>query len=50
MSKIRLFFKETLEEKKQIELNEESFHYLLNVMRCEIGSIINLFNEGIGEF
>ena len=50
MSKIRLFFKETLEEKKQIELNDESVHYLSNVMRCEIGSIINLFNEGSGEF
>jgi 16S rRNA (uracil1498-N3)-methyltransferase len=50
MSKIRLFCKETLEEKKHIHLLGDDFHYLINVMRCEVGSEILLFNENNGEY
>ena len=33
MPKIRLFFDKTLEEKKELEIIGEEFHYLCNVMR-----------------
>lgn len=50
MTKIRLFLNKTLEEKKEFEITGDDFHYLNNVMRCQIGSIILLFNEKNGEF
>ena len=50
MPKIRLFFDKTLEEKKELEIIGEEFHYLCNVMRCNLGSIISLFNGKDGEF
>ncbi len=50
MDKIRLFYPEKLEENKELKIADEDFHYLANVMRCEIGSQINLFNENDGEY
>ena len=50
MSKIRLFCAESLEEKKEIDIDGDNFHYLVNVMRCEVGSIVFLFNQNDGEF
>ncbi len=50
MDKIRLFYPEKLEENKELKITDEDFHYLANVMRCEIGSQINLFNESDGEY
>lgn len=50
MSKIRLFCEKSLEEKKLIKFINDDFHYLSNVMRCDIGSIVLLFNEINGEF
>ena len=50
MPKIRLFYAETLEEKKELEIVGDDFHYLSNVMRCDLGSIVLLFNENNGEF
>ena len=50
MDKIRLFYSEKLEENKELKITDEDFHYLANVMRCEIGSQINLFNESDGEY
>ncbi len=50
MSKIRLFCDESLEEKKEIHIDGDNFHYLSNVMRCNIGTTIFLFNEKDGEF
>ena len=50
MDKIRLFYPEKLEENKELKIADEDFHYLVNVMRCEIGSQINLFNENDGEY
>ena len=50
MPKIRLFFNELLEEKKELEISGDDFHYLINVMRCDIGSEIFIFNERDGEF
>jgi len=50
MTKIRLFFNESLEEKKSISIIGDDYHYLSNVMRCEIGSDIFLFNENYGEY
>ncbi len=50
MSKIRLFCEKSLEEKKLIKIIDDDFHYLSNVMRCDLGSVILLFNEKNGEF
>lgn len=50
MTKIRLFFNESLEEKKSINIIGDDYHYLSNVMRCEVGSDIFLFNENNGEY
>jgi Uncharacterized protein conserved in bacteria len=50
MTKIRLFFIESLEEKKTINIIGDDYHYLSNVMRCEVGSDIFLFNENNGEY
>ncbi len=50
MPKIRLFCNESLEEKKEINIDGDNFHYLVNVMRCEVGSVVFLFNENDGEF
>ena len=50
MPKIRLFCTESLEEKKEIDIDGDNFHYLVNVMRCEVGSIVFLFNQNDGEF
>ena len=50
MTKIRLFFNESLEEKKLINIIGDDYHYLSNVMRCEVGSDIFLFNEKNGEY
>ena len=50
MTKIRLFFNESLEEKKLINIIDDDYHYLSNVMRCEVGSDIFLFNEKNGEY
>lgn len=50
MTKIRLFFNESLEEKKSISIIGDDYHYLSNVMRCEVGSDIFLFNENNGEY
>ena len=50
MTKIRLFCDESLEEKKEIHIDGDNFHYLSNVMRCNIGTTIFLFNEKDGEF
>ena len=50
MTKIRLFFNETLEEKKSINIIGDDYHYLSNVMRCEVGSDIFIFNEKNGEY
>jgi len=50
MTKIRLFFNESLEEKKLINIIGDDYHYLSNVMRCEVGSDIFLFNENNGEY
>jgi 16S rRNA (uracil1498-N3)-methyltransferase len=50
MTKIRLFFNESLEEKKLINIFGDDYHYLSNVMRCEVGSDIFLFNENNGEY
>ena len=50
MTKIRLFFNESLEEKKSISIISDDYHYLSNVMRCEVGSDIFLFNENNGEY
>tara|TARA_B100000674_G_scaffold417853_1_gene367983 strand:+ start:1552 stop:2286 length:735 start_codon:yes stop_codon:yes gene_type:complete len=50
MSKIRLFCNESLEEKKEINIDGDNYHYLANVMRCEVGSVVFLFNENDGEF
>ena len=50
MPKIRLFFDESLEEKKTFHIVEGDFHYLSNVMRCEVGSEVLLFNEKNGEY
>lgn len=50
MGKIRLFCSESLEENKFLSIYEENFHYLVNVMRCDIGSEVLLFNETNGEF
>ena len=50
MPKIRLFFDESLEEKKTFHIVEDNFHYLSNVMRCEVGSEVMLFNEKDGEY
>ena len=50
MPKIRLFYAETLEEKKELEIVGDDFHYLNNVMRCDLGSVVHLFNENNGEF
>ncbi len=50
MGKIRLFCSESLEENKFLSIYEENFHYLVNVMRCDVGSEVLLFNEANGEF
>ena len=50
MTKIRLFLNESLEEKKSINIIGDDYHYLSNVMRCEVGSDIFLFNENNGEY
>ena len=50
MPKIRLFCPESLEEKKEIDIDGDNFHYLVNVMRCEVDSIVYLFNQNDGEF
>tara|TARA_B100001027_G_scaffold57033_1_gene38502 strand:- start:87 stop:797 length:711 start_codon:yes stop_codon:yes gene_type:complete len=50
MSKIRLFWEKSLEEKSQVKVSDKDFHYLSNVMRCDIGSTILLFNKVNGEF
>tara|TARA_Y100001935_G_scaffold104941_1_gene87038 strand:+ start:386 stop:1120 length:735 start_codon:yes stop_codon:yes gene_type:complete len=50
MSKIRLFCNESLEEKREINIDGDNYHYLANVMRCEVGSVVFLFNENDGEF
>ena len=50
MTKIRLFFNESLEKKKTINIIDDDYHYLSNVMRCEVGSDIFLFNENNGEY
>jgi len=50
MTKIRLFFNESLEEKKLINIFGDDYHYLSNVIRCEVGSDIFLFNENNGEY
>ena len=50
MTKIRLFFNESLEEKKLINIIGDDYHYLSNVMRCEVGTDIFLFNENNGEY
>ena len=50
MPKIRLFCNKSLEEKKEINIDGDNYHYLVNVMKCEVGSIVFLFNENDGEF
>ena len=50
MSKIRLFCNKSLEEKREINIDGDNYHYLANVMRCEVGSVVFLFNENDGEF
>lgn len=47
---IRLFVEEDLEEGKVISLDEKKAHYLIHVMRCEVGGEVSLFNGKDGEF
>ena len=50
MPKIRLFCNDSLEEKKEINVDGDNYHYLVNVMRCKVGSVIFLFMKIVGNF
>jgi 16S rRNA (uracil1498-N3)-methyltransferase len=47
---IRLYINERLEKGLLITLNNNSSHYISNVMRCKNGDEISVFNGGDGEF
>ncbi len=47
---IRLYVKETLQEGARFFTSSDQAHYLLNVMRCEPGSQIAVFNGRDGEW
>ena len=46
----RLYFEGVLNEKTTITLDRDSSHYLSNVLRMKVGSVIQLFNNNDGEF
>ncbi len=47
---IRLFVDEKLEKGRNISLDEKKAHYLMHVMRCNVGDEVYLFNGKEGEF
>ena len=47
---IRLFVEENLKEGEIISLDEKKVHYLIHVMRCNVGDEVYLFNGKDGEF
>jgi 16S rRNA (uracil1498-N3)-methyltransferase len=48
--KIRLYFKELISEGMALTLPKDESHYIKNVMKCQNGDAIFLFNEKCGEF
>ena len=46
----RLYFEGVLAQNATVTLNRESSHYLSNVLRMKIGSVVKLFNSDDGEF
>ena len=48
--KIRIFLSETLEENKEIVLDKNQSHYIVNVMRLRINAELLVFNGRDGEF
>ena len=49
MSNIRLFHPENIIENTTCLLSKEHTHYVVNVMRLERGSNLNLFNKKVFE-
>lgn len=50
MAQIRIFTPEDIFKDKVINLSKENYHYLVNVMRKNVGDQINIFNESCGEW
>ena len=50
MSKIRVFFENIIANKSEIVLSKSQSHYLVNVMRKNVGDKILIFNEKDGEW
>lgn len=48
--KIRLFCEDSLNSKKEVTLKKEQTHYLRDVMRCDVGAKILLFDGVSGEY
>ena len=48
--KIRIFLSEKLEENKDIILNKDQSHYVINVMRLKVDNELLVFNGKEGEF
>jgi 16S rRNA (uracil1498-N3)-methyltransferase len=46
----RLYFEDVLAQNATVALDRESSHYLSNVLRMKIGSVVRLFNSDDGEF
>ncbi len=47
---IRLYTKQQLEQSVEITLDSNQAHYLANVMRCNVGDLLSLFNGHDGQW
>ncbi|MEQ1706646.1 MAG: RNA methyltransferase PUA domain-containing protein, partial [Rickettsiales bacterium] len=47
---IRLYTEESLEKLIPVTLSAEQAHYLTNVMRCNVGDLLSLFNGHDGQW
>lgn len=47
---IRLFINEALASGTRVDLADKPAHYLINVMRCQVGDCLKCFNAADGEF
>ncbi|MEK6745468.1 MAG: 16S rRNA (uracil(1498)-N(3))-methyltransferase [Pseudomonadota bacterium] len=50
MQEIRLYTKQQLEQSVEITLDSNQAHYLANVMRCNVGDLLSLFNGRDGQW
>ena len=46
----RLYFEGVLNQNTTVTLDRDSSHYLSNVLRMKVGSVVQLFNSNDGEF